>query len=77
VRDDGIGIPATILQQRGRQGHWGLTGMRERAERIGARFELWSREGSGTEIEIVLRRTAEARSDSAFARWRRWLTSSR
>ena len=32
IRDDGEGIPAAILEQ-GRPGHYGLSGMRERARR--------------------------------------------
>jgi signal transduction histidine kinase len=51
VRDDGCGIDAHVLES-GRDGHWGLSGMRERAERIGARLKLMSRSGSGTEIEL-------------------------
>src|SRR5262249_31974449 len=35
VRDNGSGIDQQILAS-GREGHWGLSGMRERAERIGA-----------------------------------------
>lgn len=54
VRDDGAGIPKAVLEQRGREGHWGLAGMKERAERIGATFVLWSREGAGTEVDIHL-----------------------
>ncbi len=53
VRDDGRGIDPEV-QQRGRDGHWGLSGMRERAERIGGRFTVWSRRGSGTEVELVV-----------------------
>ena len=51
IRDDGKGIPAEILEQ-GRPGHYGLSGMRERATQIGADLIIWSREGSGTEIEL-------------------------
>jgi signal transduction histidine kinase len=50
-RDDGIGIDPTILNQ-GRANHWGLPGMRERAKKIGAYIEIWSRTGAGTEIEV-------------------------
>jgi hypothetical protein len=38
----------------GRDGHWGLSGMRERAERIGARLKVRSRPTSGTEVELVV-----------------------
>jgi signal transduction histidine kinase len=51
VRDDGCGIDPQVLQT-GRDGHWGLSGMRERAERIGARLKVWSRIAGGTEIEL-------------------------
>lgn len=51
VRDDGCGIDPQILEQ-GRDGHWGLSGMRERADRIGARLRLWSSAKGGTEVEL-------------------------
>jgi signal transduction histidine kinase len=53
VRDNGCGIDPQDLQQ-GRIGHWGLQGMRERAERIGARLRFWSRVALGTEIELCV-----------------------
>jgi signal transduction histidine kinase len=54
VRDDGRGIDPEVLKKGGRSNHWGIPGMRERADRIGARLELWSRPGSGTEIELTV-----------------------
>jgi signal transduction histidine kinase len=51
VRDNGCGIDPTVLQ-RGREGHWGLAGMRERAERIDAKLRLLSSVASGTEVEL-------------------------
>jgi signal transduction histidine kinase/ligand-binding sensor domain-containing protein len=53
VRDDGKGIDPEILRA-GREDHWGLSGMRERAERIGARLQVWSRDGAGTEVELAV-----------------------
>jgi signal transduction histidine kinase len=53
VRDNGRGIDAEILQK-GSEGHWGLTGMRERAHRIGARFKVWSGTAAGTEVELSI-----------------------
>lgn len=35
VSDDGRGMPAEVMQQGGRPGHWGIPGMRERAARLG------------------------------------------
>jgi signal transduction histidine kinase len=51
VRDDGRGIDPQILNQ-GRDGHFGLPGMRERAEQIGARLHVYSSAAAGTRIEL-------------------------
>lgn len=52
VRDDGRGMDADILRAGGREKHWGLRGMRERATRIRGSLEIWSRSGAGTEVEL-------------------------
>jgi len=56
VRDDGRGIDPGVLEKKGRDGHWGLQGMRERAGRIGGQLELRCRRrpGSGTEVELTI-----------------------
>jgi signal transduction histidine kinase len=54
IRDNGQGIPADTLRAGGSVGHWGLSGMRERAEKMGARFRLWNRSGAGTEVEVTV-----------------------
>jgi len=61
VRDNGRGIDSKIVRS-SRHSHWGLVGMRERAAAIGAQFQIWSRPGSGTEVEILVsgRTLAEA-----------------
>jgi len=51
VRDNGCGIDPQVLRA-GRDGHWGLSGMRERAERIGARLKVLSSPDGGTEVEL-------------------------
>jgi signal transduction histidine kinase len=53
VRDNGCGIDPLIVRS-GRDGHWGLSGMRERAERIGARFRVLSSASAGTEVEMSI-----------------------
>jgi signal transduction histidine kinase len=53
IRDDGCGIDPHVLRA-GREGHWGLPGIRERAERIGAKLKVWSRSAAGTEVELVV-----------------------
>jgi len=51
IRDDGTGIAPEIAQH-GRAGHYGLTGMRERARQIGSKLVISSGAGSGTEIDL-------------------------
>jgi signal transduction histidine kinase/ligand-binding sensor domain-containing protein len=48
LSDDGIGIAAPVLQDGGRENHWGIRGMHERAARIGGRLAVRSGEGAGT-----------------------------
>ena len=51
IGDDGNGIPVEWLQPTGKSGHWGLQGMRERADKLGATFKLGTSE-RGTRIEL-------------------------
>ncbi len=51
VRDNGCGIDPQVVRT-GRDGHWGLSGMRERASRIGATLTVWSRAEGGTEVDL-------------------------
>ncbi|WP_420224773.1 sensor histidine kinase [Pigmentiphaga litoralis] len=54
VDDDGRGIDPAWLTPRGRPEHWGLRGMHERAERIGATLTLRSTPASGTQIRFCV-----------------------
>lgn len=74
VRDDGGGINPSILQV-GRDGHWGLSGMRERSRRIGASLKLRSRLEAGTEIELMVpgHIAFADDSDESTPRWLSWL----
>jgi signal transduction histidine kinase len=54
VRDDGKGIDPKVLKDQGRAGHWGLPGLYERAEGIGARLDIWSEVGAGTEVRLTV-----------------------
>lgn len=70
VCDDGNGIDGDILAQGGRPGHWGLSGMRERAHQIGARLVISQRDGRGTLIEVTLpARTVYRRAAGAGVDW--------
>jgi len=53
VRDDGQGIDPEVLSA-GREGHFGLSGMRERAQRIGAQLKIRTAAGAGTEIDLIV-----------------------
>jgi signal transduction histidine kinase len=53
LRDNGMGILEDVLRT-GRPNHWGISGMRERADKISAKFSIWSREGEGCEIELLV-----------------------
>lgn len=74
VRDNGVGVDSKVLSDGGRENHWGLPGMRERAQKIGAVLDIWSRKGAGTEIELKIQASVayrSARTTSPF----RWLGS--
>ena len=53
-RDDGGGIDPATLASGGRHGHYGLKGMRERADRIRGKLAILSRPGGGTEISLTV-----------------------
>jgi len=53
VRDNGRGLAPSALNFQG-DGRWGLSGMRERADQIGARLHLYSRLGAGTQIDLCV-----------------------
>ena len=73
IRDNGKGIDPEVLDGGGREGHYGLPGMHERAKLAGGRLVVSSRVNSGTEAEIIIpaaRAYAKSRSPrrSAFLR---------
>jgi signal transduction histidine kinase len=50
VEDDGIGF----IDSHARNGHFGISGMRERAMEIGAKFDIQSAPGAGTRVRLSL-----------------------
>lgn len=54
VSDDGIGLPSQVQEAGHRPGHYGLVGMRERADRLGGTLAIHSDASSGTEIRISI-----------------------
>ena len=53
IRDNGHGIDPQVLDK-GRDGHWGLAGMRERATRIGGLLKILSSATAGTEVQLSI-----------------------
>ncbi|MBB5059317.1 signal transduction histidine kinase/ligand-binding sensor domain-containing protein [Granulicella aggregans] len=51
-RDNGTGMTKQQLEAGSPAGHWGITGMKERASRVGAKLDIWSTAGAGTEVEV-------------------------
>lgn len=70
IRDDGEGIDMGVLA-RGKTGHWGLSGMRERAHKIGSQLNIWSNPGAGTEIELTIPAKVAYRVSNKESLWRR------
>jgi signal transduction histidine kinase len=75
IRDDGRGIEPEIIEAGGRVDHWGLPGMRERARKIGAQLDLWSRPGAGTEVELKVPAATAYRGLRPTA-WKQWFRRS-
>jgi signal transduction histidine kinase/ligand-binding sensor domain-containing protein len=63
ISDDGRGFD---VAGSARAGHFGLVGMRERAERLGGKLTVNSRPGQGSTVEVVLPR-AETEPDAPTA----------
>jgi signal transduction histidine kinase/ligand-binding sensor domain-containing protein len=69
VRDDGKGIDPKVLNRGGREGHFGMHGMRERTKLIGGKLTVWSGLDSGTEVELSIP-AAHAYTSSSSSTWR-------
>jgi signal transduction histidine kinase len=54
IDDDGIGMSSDVTED-GVAGHFGIRGMRERAQRIGAKLSIMSAAGAGSHISLALR----------------------
>jgi signal transduction histidine kinase len=65
IEDDGVGLPALVTagkrdekadasQPSSQPGHYGITGMRERAEALGGKLIITSSSGKGTKVEVDL-----------------------
>jgi len=70
VRDDGKGMDAQVLEKGCRPGHWGLPGVRERAQQIGAKLDVWSETGAGTEVQLAIAASVAYGKRSGHSRFR-------
>jgi signal transduction histidine kinase/ligand-binding sensor domain-containing protein len=70
VRDDGKGIDPKVLGDDGREKHYGLPGMRERASLLGGKLAVYGQRDAGTEVELIIPAT-HAYSSSHSPRWSR------
>jgi signal transduction histidine kinase len=77
LRDDGKGSDPEILEAGGRAGHYGLPGMRERANRFGGKLDFWSEAGAGTEAVLTVPGAAAYAASNggrfAFLRRKLWI----
>jgi signal transduction histidine kinase len=69
VRDDGRGIDPRSLSGDVRAGHFGLPGMRERAQLAGGKLAVWSELDSGTEIELIIPAMIAYATAARRSRW--------
>ena len=71
VTDNGRGLAAAQAPDDAPSRHWGLTGMRERAVRVGGRLEIDSKAGVGTSVALILpaRLAYEERSGRSLRNW--------
>ena len=56
IEDDGVGFDAGVA----RPGHYGLVGLHEQAQLIGAHLDIDSAPNRGTIVTVTLRMTPEA-----------------
>jgi nitrate/nitrite-specific signal transduction histidine kinase len=70
IQDNGCGMSDETLKLQ-RPGHYGLTGMHERAERLGGIISIRSRVGEGTEVTLCVPGHLLYQDDVRRSGWRR------
>jgi len=72
IRDDGSGFePSEAFAAAA--GHFGLLGMRERAQGLGGEFQLWSKPGAGTEMRLSVPIPSDENRKSLLQRLRNFM----
>ena len=54
ISDNGRGIAPDVLDNGGSPGHWGMPGMRERADHLSGHLEVRSKPSAGTQVELLV-----------------------
>lgn len=75
IRDDGVGIPQATLAAANIPGHWGIQGMRERAERMGASLDFHHRADGGTEVRLTVPSATIYQKEATRSWWDRFQRS--
>jgi signal transduction histidine kinase len=70
IEDNGRGCGPELPDRRGREGHFGLVGMKERAARLGGSLEFASQEGEG--VTVLVRIPLGAATISQIALEEKW-----
>jgi signal transduction histidine kinase len=75
IQDNGIGVSEQQLKLRQSEGHWGIAGMRERAEKLHGRLTIVSQPSKGTTVNLIMLRRAismKSRLSCTAGMQRRW-----
>ncbi|HEY4358370.1 MAG TPA: triple tyrosine motif-containing protein, partial [Acidobacteriaceae bacterium] len=73
IADNGKGIAADVLGGHKRANHWGLSGMQERAQNLGADLKFATPAGGGTEVRLVVPATVVCRERPRASSLRYWV----
>lgn len=70
VSDNGIGFTEQRVEESQQEGHWGIAGMRERAEKLGGRLIIGTTAPHGTRVTLAIpRRAVYATAAASRAGW--------
>jgi signal transduction histidine kinase/streptogramin lyase len=68
ICDNGIGVSERRIEDRQKEGHWGIAGMRERAAKLGGQLMVTSSPGKGTAVDLKIPRRRAYASAPFFVR---------
>ena len=77
IQDNGIGVSEEHLESRRKEGHWGIAGMHERAEKLRGSLKIASQLSEGTVVNLVVPRRCMSMTPRVLCpseKGRRWGT---